>query len=287
MSDSLTLKAFAKINLNLDITGVSGNKQYHTVEMVLQTVDIYDTVTVSREDNEITVQCSNDELSNENNIAFIAAKAFFDFSNILGGACIKIKKRIPQAAGLGGGSTDAAAVIVALNKLYETNFDNETLEKIAEEVGSDVPFFISGGTQLAEGRGTILTPLPDLPECAFVIVKDGYKPSTGEMYKRFDEKNDVIHPVTSDLVEAICEGDLFKASENMQNVFESLYESNFLKLKDELIENGAICSALSGSGPSIFGLFKDIDTAKDAKDILEDKYSEVFVCEPTKVGYED
>lgn len=286
MSDSVTLKAYAKINLNLDITGVSNDGKYHIVEMVLQSVDIFDTVSVSKNDNQITVKCG-DDLSGENNIAYTAAKKFFEFAEIDGGAEIKIKKRIPIAAGLGGGSTDAAAVINALNILYGTNFDDSVLEKIAEEVGSDVPFFIKGGTQLAEGRGTILTPLPDLPECAFLIIKDGYKPSTGEMYRRFDELTNVTHCATSDLVDAICEGNLIEASKNMKNVFELLYEKEFLHTKDELMENGAVCSALSGSGPSIFGLFKTVEEAKKAKDALSEKYDDIIICEPSKNGFED
>lgn len=286
MADSISLKAYAKVNLNLDITGKSSDGIFHTVEMVLQSVDIYDTVNVAVDD-EISIKCHSDIPDNEDNIAFIAAKEFFEYTEIQGGAEIKIKKRIPVAAGLGGGSSDAAAVIVALNELYNTKLDDEDLIKIAEKVGSDVPFFIKGGTQLAEGRGTILTPLPDLPECAFLIIKDGYKFSTGEMYRRFDSMQNVEHPDTNALVDAICEGELYEVSKNTDNVFELLYDKEFLKTKDELIENGALCAALSGSGPSIFGIFENIDDAKHAKDELEAKYEHTFLCEPTKVGIEE
>lgn len=281
MADSVALKAYAKINLNLDITGKSVDDNYHTVEMVMQAVDIYDTVTVAVDD-EISIKCNADLPENKENIAYIAAKEFFDFAGINGGAEIKIKKRIPVAAGLGGGSSDAAAVILALNKLYNTGFESEDLIKIAEAVGSDVPFFIEGGTQLAEGRGTILTPLPELPECTFLIIKDGYKLSTGDMYRRFDGMENVEHPDTRALVDAICEGDLYEAAKNMQNVFEALYNKEFLKTKDELIQSGALCACLSGSGPSIFGLFDDEDKAKSAKDELSDKYENVFLCEPLR-----
>ena len=282
MADSVSIKAYAKINLNLDITGKSSDGNYHTVEMVMQTVDIYDTVSVTVDDK-ISIKCNGDLPENEENIAYKAAKYFFEFAKINGGAEIKIKKRIPVAAGLGGGSSDAAAVIVALNTLYNTDFDTEDLIKIAEDVGSDVPFFIEGGTQLAEGRGTILTPLPELPECAFLIIKDGFKLSTGEMYRKFDSLTDIPHPDSQMLVNAICEGDLFEASKNMLNVFELLYNKEFLKTKDELCENGALCACLSGSGPSIFGLFEDEDTAKDAKDELSDKYDNIFLCKPVRI----
>ena len=284
MADSVSLKAFAKINLNLDITGVSSDKKYHTVEMVLQSVDVYDTITVSVDD-EISVKCNADLPENEDNIAYKAATAFFKETEISGGAYIKIKKRIPSAAGLGGGSSDAAAVIVALNMLYETNLETSELEAIAEKIGSDVPFFIDGGTQLAEGRGTILSPLPEIPECAFVIVKDGFKMSTGDMYSRFDSLVEVDHPDTRALVDAICEGNLAQMSENMQNVFEPLYDESVQVIKSKLVENGALCAVLSGSGPSVFGLFSDYETARDAAEILEKDYETVILCEPTKYGY--
>ncbi len=284
MADSVSLKAFAKINLNLDITGVSADNKYHIVEMVLQSVDIYDTVTVSIDD-EIRVKCNANLPENEDNIAYKAAKAFFEETGVQGGAYIKIKKRIPSAAGLGGGSSDAAAVIVALNMLYNTNLENDELESIAEKVGSDVPFFIVGGAQLAEGRGTILTPLPEIPECAFVIVKDGFKLSTGDMYSRFDSLTDVDHPNTNELVNAICEGDLLGMTENMKNVFEPLYDENILVIKDKFVKNGALCAVLSGSGPSVFGIFEDYDSAKEAAEMLEKEYENVFLCEPTKCGF--
>ncbi len=284
MADSVSLKAFAKINLNLDITGVSSDKKYHTVEMVLQSVDVYDTITVSVDD-EISVKCNADLPENEDNIAYKAATAFFEETEISGGAYIKIKKRIPSAAGLGGGSSDAAAVIVALNMLYETNLETSELEAIAEKIGSDVPFFIDGGTQLAEGRGTILSPLPEIPECAFVIVKDGFKMSTGDMYSRFDSLVEVDHPDTHALVDAICEGNLAQMSENMQNVFEPLYDEGVQVIKSKLVENGALCAVLSGSGPSVFGVFSDYETARDATEVLEKDYETVILCEPTKYGY--
>ena len=284
MADSVSLKAFAKINLNLDITGVSADNKYHIVEMVLQSVDIYDTVTVSIDD-EIRVKCNANLPENEDNIAYKAAKAFFEETGVQGGAYIKIKKRIPSAAGLGGGSSDAAAVIVALNMLYNTNLENDELGSIAEKVGSDVPFFIDGGAQLAEGRGTILTPLPEIPECAFVIVKDGFKLSTGDMYSRFDSLTDVDHPNTNELVNAICEGDLLGMTENMKNVFEPLYDENTLVVKDKFVKNGALCAVLSGSGPSVFGIFEDYDSAKEAAEMLEKEYENVFLCEPTKCGF--
>ena len=285
MADFVTLRAYAKINLNLDIIGKAEN--FHTVEMVLQAIDIYDTVTVSKDD-EISVKCSDYNLpSDENNIAYSAAKEFFCYTENEGGAEIKIKKRIPTAAGLGGGSSDAAAVIVALNILYESHLEDDQLMAICESCGADVPFFINGATQLAEGKGTILTPLPNLPECAFLIIKNGIKNSTGEMYNKFDSLGEIEHPKTAELVEAICEGDLYEIAENCENVFEYLYDDNFLRVKQKLINNGAISASLSGSGPSVFGLFETKDKAKAAKDVLEDEYEEIYLCEPINCGFEE
>ncbi len=285
MADSVSLRAFAKINLSIDITGVSPDEKYHTVEMVMQSIGLYDTVTVSLADG-INIKCSETAPSDETNIAYIAAKAFFEFAGLDGGANIKIKKRIPVCAGLGGGSSDAAAVICALNKLYHTNFDDEDLCKIAEQVGSDVPFFIIGGTALAEGRGTILTPLPDLMPCAFVVIKDGHKQSTGQMYSQFDSLQNVKHPQTQQVVESVCEGDFDSLCQNMDNVFELLYPREILMQKDELLQVGACCALLSGSGPSVFGVFRDLDDAKHARDELLQNHEDVFVCEPTKSGCE-
>lgn len=287
MADSVTLKAYAKINLSLDITGKLNFGGFHTVEMVMQAVDIFDLIIVETDDN-ISVKCSDETIpDDENNLCFKAAKEFFSYTELSGGAFIKIKKRIPVAAGLGGGSSDAAAVIVALNMLYETNLDDDELMKICEKVGSDVPFFINGSTQLAEGTGTILTPLPDFPKSAFLIIKDGEKESTGEMYKRFDAVEDITHPQTDNLVNAICEGDLADIAEYSENVFEYLYNDKISAVKKSLIEKGALTASLSGSGPSVFGLFEDYDDAKNAKDELEDEFENIYLCEPIFCGIEE
>ncbi|MBQ2676130.1 MAG: 4-(cytidine 5'-diphospho)-2-C-methyl-D-erythritol kinase [Clostridia bacterium] len=285
MADSVTVLAYAKLNLSLDITGVRPDG-YHTIEMVMQSVNLHDTVTVTKAE-EIKVTVSNmDELSGEDNIAYKAAAAFFEATEIDGGAAIKIKKRIPVAAGLGGGSADAAAVLTALNMLFDTRLSKDELCDIGLKIGADVPFCIVGGTQLAEGIGGILTPLPDLKDCAFVLIKNGEKPSTGEMYRRFDNLESPDHPDTSKLVESICEGDIIDACDYMANVFEPLWDSA-ADVKADLMENGAVTAVLSGSGPSIFGVFDDLDTAQKCKSQLQDKYDEIFVCKPVNIGVEE
>lgn len=286
MVDSITILANAKLNLSLDITGRRPDG-FHTLEMVMQSVDIYDTVTLNRTAPGVTVSCDNKKISNGiENLAYKAAMIFFDAADINGGVSIKIKKRIPIAAGLGGGSADAAAVLTGLNQMYGLPLAPEELEKLGLKAGADVPFCLTGGTQLAEGIGSILTPLPELQNCAFVVVKTGGKPSTGEMYKRFDAlpEEQIMHPATRRLVNAICEGDLPEMAEYIGNVFEPLWQ-HVDAVRTDLLQNGALCACLSGSGPSVFGLFASIDDAEDAKKQLEDRYPEIFVCEPQPAGY--
>ena len=285
MVDSITILANAKLNLSLDITGRRPDG-FHTLEMVMQSVDIYDTVTLNLAATGISVSCDNEKISNgTENIAYKAAAIFFDATGIDSGVSIKIKKRIPIAAGLGGVGADAAAGLTGLNRKHGLPLAPEELEKLGLKAGADVPFCLTGGTQLAEGVGSILNPLPELQNCAFIVVKIGRKPSTGEMYKRFDAlpKEQIIHPATMHLVNAICEGDLPEMAEHIGNVFEPLWQ-HVDAVRTDLLQNGALCACLSGSGPSVFGLFASIDDAEDAKKQLEDRYPEIFICEPQPAG---
>lgn len=280
MADSVTRKAYAKLNLSLNITGTLPDGM-HTVDMVMQSIDLYDTVTVEKTDNGIEISCHGAELPEDmNNIAAKAADEFFKYSEIDGGVYIKIKKRIPCAAGLGGGSTDAAAVLCAMNELYDTDYDEDELCAIAERIGSDVPFCINGGTQRAEGTGTILSPLPELTDCAFVVIKEGEKLSTGDMYKRYDSFPDKLTPDTEALIEAICEGDVEQAAKTMANVFEPMWGDAAAKIKSDLLECDALNAVLSGSGPSIFGIFENESDANSARSKLSDKYENIYVCTP-------
>lgn len=286
MAESVTIQAHAKINLSLDITGKRPDG-YHTVEMVMQSIDISDTLTVTKTDSGIELICSDDDLPTDNrNLAYRAAELFFEKAEIDGGAIIKLKKRIPTAAGLGGGSADAAAVLTALNELYNLPFDDEDMDELAITLGADVPFCLVGGTQLAEGIGSILSPLPTLTDCAFVIVKAGEKKSTGEMYDRFDSipEIDIIRPRTQSLVDAICEGDKSEAGRHMYNVFNRLWE--YENIRGIMTDCGAQNVCVSGSGPSVFGFFTDLDDAHDAESKLKSVYDDVFFCEPLGCGLE-
>lgn len=293
MPDNLSLLAYAKLNLALDITG-SRPDGYHTIRTVMQSIDIADTVSVERNSAsdgiEISLEISgSDELSDndENNTAYIAAKEFFKYAKIdSANVEIQIKKRIPLRAGLGGGSADAAAVIVALDKLYHTGFETEQLYDIAEKVGKDVPFCLHGSTQLAEGLGTILTPLPAIDRLSFLLIKAADKPSTAEMYKRFDSLTEVDHPDMDSIVDDICEGEQLRAAAAFENVFSPLWE-NFDDIKRKLFDCAAVNAVLTGSGPTVFGIFEDEDDAARAKSALSDDYDEMYICSPVDCGVEE
>lgn len=285
MAESVNISANAKLNLSLDITGKRPDG-YHTVEMVMQSVDISDTLNITKTDSQIEFNCNNDEIENDKNLCVKAAQLFFETAEICGGVQIKLKKKIPIAAGLGGGSADAAAVLLALNELYNQPFDDEELCELALKIGADVPFCLVGGTQLAEGVGSILSPLPTLNDCAFVIVKSGEKPSTAQMYAKIDSlpEDEICHPRTQYLVDAICEGDNVDAGRYMSNVFNSLWD--FVKIREIMTDCGAGCVSVSGSGPSVFGFFTDIDDAKSAESKLKGEFDEVYLCEPVDKGCE-
>ncbi len=293
MPDNLSVTAYAKINLSLDITGTRPDG-YHTLSTVMQSIDLHDTLSVEKfivndDEPRIVLEINDDELpTDSSNTAFKAAQEFFNYTEIKEyGVKIKIRKNIPVKAGLGGGSSDAAAVIYAMNKLFCTALELEEMIDIATEVGMDVPFCLKGGTQLAEGVGAILTPLPDIDGYTFLIVKADEKGSTAEMYKKFDELNEVEHPYTAEIVNLICEGEVIKAASFYDNVFAPLWGESFKKIKRALKDGGAINAILTGSGPSIVGIFADEDDARRCKAMIDDTYDEVYLCSPVDCGIEE
>ena len=278
---TIKLKANAKINLVLDITG-KREDGYHLIDTVMQSVDLYDEVSVSA-DSEITVACSGSGLDNENNIAYKAAVLFFEKTGKSGGAKIRIDKNIPAAAGLGGGSADAAAVLLALNKIYDAGLSENALCEIALKLGADVPFFIKGGTQRAEGIGEILTPIKPLDKGHFILIKHGNKPSTGEMYRRLDSENPP-HPDANAVIKAVEKGDLKALAESMDNSFIAVNPP--FVLKERLLELGAMAVSLSGSGPTHFALFAEKADAKKAYNTLKEENFECYLTKPCKIGIE-
>jgi len=278
---SLRMKAYAKINLGLDISG-KREDGYHTIDTVMQSVSIYDTVTVKKAEG-ITVECGNGEIENEKNIAFKAAKVFFEAAGINGGAQIAIDKSIPYAAGMGGGSADAAAVLLALNQIYNTNFDSDKLCELALKLGADVPFFIKGGTQRSQGIGEILSEIKPLKKCYFLLVKRWEKPSTGEMYSRLDSENPP-HPDMESVIAAIERNDIAGMVKVLDNSFIAVNPP--LGLEKRLVDMGALGVSLSGSGPTWYAVFEGADKCRAAVKALERDGINAYFAETAECGVE-
>ena len=283
----VTVQAPAKLNLTLDIMG-RRNDGYHLVKMVLQSINLFDTVAVSDTgDGKISLSCNEDFVPlDETNTAYRAAREFFKETGLTNpGLRIKIKKRIPAQAGLAGGSADGAAVLVALNQMMDTGLSKQELCDIGAKVGADVPFCVLGGTMAASGIGTILTPLPDLPECFFVVVKPPVSVSTKEAYALTDRRETFSQPRTNLAAEAICNADLKALAREMYNEFEKVLKlSEIMEIKELLTGNGALGACMSGSGSAVFGLFDDEGAARGCAKILEASFDEVFICEPVFEG---
>lgn len=257
--------AYAKINLTLDIVG-KREDGYHLIDSVFQSVGIYDIVDVKKS-NEIIIHCK--DLKAEDNIAFVAAKEFFSFTNITGGAEINIEKHIPFLSGLGGGSADAAAVIFALDKIYNTELSSEKLKEIALKCGADVPFFLCGGTARVRGIGEDIEPLPDIKGYYALLVKAGDKKSTKEMYKKLDSL-----PLQNKKTED------FLNSDN-ENRFDFVFNAFSLLASDpEIImllkSQKPLCVSVSGSGPTHLAVFSSkTDAEKAAQEISKKEYEPI------------
>lgn len=280
--DELTLLMPGKINLSIDVTGKLENG-YHTVEMIMQSIALYDRVTVQKKERGISISCSERYVPrDQRNIAWMAAEAFFSECREAGGAYITLKKQIPVAAGLAGGSTDAAGVLRALNLLYGKQLNATRLVQISRRLGADVAFCLEGGTQLAQGIGDELTVLPDMKGIHVVLVKPPFPVSTPWVYKNL--KLDALgeRPDTSGLINAIEAEDISFIARNMRNVLESVTVKEHPELTvimEKLVKYGALGSRMSGSGPTVFGLFDDRERASFAKGQLSKEYQQVFIAE--------
>ncbi len=271
----ITLTANAKINLGLDICG-KREDGYHYIDTVMQSVTLGDKITVTKA-NDISVKCGSFDIENEKNIAFLAARMFFEVSGIKGGAEINIEKHIPMSGGMGGGSADAAAVLLALDKLYNADLTEDTLYEIALRLGADVPFFIKGGTARAEGIGEKLTRLKPLNKGCFLLIKQGDKLSTKDMYNRLDSENPP-HPDMDKTVEAIEEGDIRELMQNIGNSFISVNKP--FELKEKLLSLGSVGVSLSGSGPTWYSVFEDKKKAEVAYNTVKESGIECYLAFP-------
>lgn len=280
-----TVLARAKLNLTLDVLGKRPDG-YHDLKMVMQSVALADTLTVETGTGEgLEVRTDLSFLpNNEKNLAAAAALAFQTVTGRdLGGVAIAIEKRIPVCAGMGGGSSDAAAVLRSLERMLGTRQDLAALAGIGERVGSDVPYCVLGGTALAEGRGEVLTPLSALPHCHVVICKPAFSISTPELFRAVDGVRLRCRPDTDGVLAALEAGDLGGVARRMYNVFEDVLPSRqrteVAAIRSALVQHGALGANMSGTGPTVFGLFDDADRARSAWEELRQTYRDVFLTE--------
>ena len=279
----LTIPAYAKINLTLDVLGKRPDG-YHDLSMVMQSVSLADQVIIRETGEEgFTLKTDLGFLPGaDKNIAGVAARAFARHTGAdLSGLEIELQKHIPVCAGTAGGSSDGAAVLRGLNRWFSCGLSLRHLAEIGEEVGSDVPYCVLGCTALAEGRGEKLTCLPALPDCHIVLCKPGFSVSTPELFRRIDELKLRFHPDTAGVLAALEEGDLAGVSRRMFNVFEEALPAQrravVEEIKSTLLSRGALGACMSGTGPPVFGIFDNAESARSVADELKQSYAETFL----------
>ena len=273
--DSISCKAYGKINLSLDVVG-KRTDGYHLVRMVMQQVGIYDSIEIQKTaGTDISVSTESGEIpTGPDNLVFRAADVMRKTFGITDGLSIHLIKRIPVAAGMAGGSSDAAAVFRGIRDLYELPADNRRLEELALPLGADIPYCIAGGTQLSEGIGEVLTVLPPSPSCTLLVVKPDLYIATPAVYKAFDHipENEVIHPDVDAQVDAIRKGDLFGVAKTCGNVLEQQTGADHPvigQLERFFLSHGALQSIMTGSGPTVFAIYDDHAKAEQAMEELK------------------
>lgn len=273
--ESIRLKARAKINLGLDVLGKRENG-YHDVRMVMQTIGIYDRIIINKiPEDEIRIKSNLYFLPvNENNLMYKAAKLLKDKCGYSGGVEIDLNKFIPVSAGLAGGSTDAASTLFGINKLFDLSLSMQELMEIGVEIGADVPYCIMRGTALAEGIGEKLTPLDPLPRTWILIAKPPINVSTKLVYESLDMNGVNEHPDIDGLIDAIRKKDIKGVCSCMGNVLENVTVPLYPvidSIKKDMLEHGAINAMMSGSGPTVFGIFPDEKTTLECQAFLKRK----------------
>lgn len=277
----VTVEANAKINLTLDILGKRPDG-FHEVAMVMQTIGLHDTLVMEKTERDIELSINVPWLkADEKNLAWRAAELMRQEYGIEGGVRIELTKRIPVAAGLAGGSADAAAVLKGMNDLYGLQLDEEKLCELGARLGSDIPFCIMGGTMLATGRGEVLTRLSDMPETWVVLAKPRISVSTAWAYQNYDEQGADRHPDNVAIKQAIARGNRKAVAGLLCNVLESVTIKKYdviAEYKQMMLDKGAMASMMSGSGPTVFGLAKSREQAEAIADVLrQNTNADVFV----------
>lgn len=280
---SILAEAPAKLNLTLDVLE-KREDGYHEMKMVMQSVSLFDRLTLTVGPGEgISLSTNLGFLPlDEHNLAAMAALRLKEATGAeWGKLTIDLEKRIPVCAGMAGGSSDAAAVLRGLNELCGLGLTAEELAKVGEKVGSDVPYCVLGGTALAQGRGEVITPLSSLPECYAVLAKPGFPVSTPELFARLDRQRTRRRPDTSGVQKALEEGDLGGVARRMFNIFEEVLpprrQAQVEELKGELLRCGALGASMTGTGPTVFGLFEEEERAKEAERALKILCGDVFL----------
>lgn len=276
----ISLKARAKINLNLDVIGKLENG-YHIVEMVMQQIDLFDTVSLIKKESGLTIKTTCEYIKDDDsNIAYKAAMLLMEDYSVIKGVHIHIEKMIPVAAGLAGGSSDAAVVLIGLNKLYDLKISQEELMAYGVRLGADVPFCILGGTAIAEGIGEKLTPIKGLEEQWVLIAKPPISVSTQEIYTNYSVEFIRKNRPFAELLEAIDACDLTRLSTLMYNSLEIVTFDRYKiveKLKRKVQETGATATMMSGSGPTVFGLYKSYDKGCKALKHIKKLYPQTYL----------
>lgn len=276
----MLLKAYAKINISLDVVG-KREDGYHLLKMIMQSIDLYDEINLNKIESGIEITCNKQYVpTDERNIAYKAAKIFLDKYKIKGGVHIDINKNIPVAAGLAGGSTDGAAVLRGLAKLYDVHVSPKKIMKLGLSIGADVPYCIMGGTALCEGIGEKIRKLKPFRNNILVLVKPKFGVSTKEVYKNFDITKVYKHPRTESLIEAMKKGNLEYVSSNMKNLLENVTlqkYSSLRNIKEKMVGFGAMGAMMSGSGPTIFAFFEDMPKAQKCFLNMKKEYEDTFI----------
>lgn len=269
----ITVKALAKINLGLDVTG-KREDGYHEVSMVMQTIHLFDRLEiVKNQSGNITIETNLPFLPiNENNLVYKAANLLYDEFGIKDGIHVNLQKRIPVAAGMAGGSTDAAAMLYGMNKIFDLGLSIPELMERGVKIGADVPYCLMRGTALAEGIGEKLTALPPMVKCPVLIAKPPVNVSTRFVYENLRLDETLVHPDIRGLIEDIKAKDLYKIAEDMGNVLETVTIPAYPVIEDiraHMKNHGAVGAMMSGSGPTVFGLFDSERTAEAAYDAMK------------------
>ena len=267
-NNDISLKALAKINLGLDVVR-RREDGYHEVRMIMQTIHLYDRLNIKRtKESGIQIQTNLSFLPvNENNLIYKAAKLLMDEFSITDGVSVKLDKRIPVAAGMAGGSTDAAAMLFGMNRLFSLGLTKRQLMERGVQIGADVPYCIMRGTALAEGIGEELSQLPPMVKCPVLIAKPSISVSTKFVYQNLKLDDATIHPDIDRLIDDIRAKNLYDIAAHMGNVLETVTIPNYPvidEIKKHMLSHGAVGAMMSGSGPTVFGLFDDEATAKKA-----------------------